>query len=180
MRPLSLLLSYAQDTLNKLFLLLLLRGLGLGFLPLTQASEEQLRSRGMQEVNEVFAVDRPCGQELYRHLLRGEADLAGPGVGDYNELESILPRDYNPLLTAKETQKAIFHLRRYIEDNLCKEPGLMMVQVLLIVDVERGVNDMLDRDDSRTPIRFHISNDRDKPPIDTRWCKQPPSGNASP
>jgi len=97
-----------------------------------------------------------------------KADLAGPGIGDYAELEKILPPDYNPLLTPKETQKAIFHLRRYIEDNLCKELGLMMVQVPLIVDVESGVNDMLDRDGSRTPIQFHISNDRDKNPIDAQ------------
>jgi asparagine synthetase A len=42
----------------------------------------------------------------------------------------------------------------------------MMVQVPLIVDVNSGVNDMLDRDGSRTPIQFHISNDYDKyPPI---------------
>ena len=97
-----------------------------------------------------------------------KADLAGPGIGDYTELEKILPQDYNPLLTPKETQKAIFHLRRYIEDNLCKELRLMMVQVPLIVDVESGVNDMLDRDGSRTPIQFHISNDRGKHPIDAQ------------
>ncbi|HXJ88817.1 MAG TPA: aspartate--ammonia ligase [Candidatus Binatia bacterium] len=97
-----------------------------------------------------------------------KADLAGPGIGDYAELEKVLPQGYNPLLTAEETQKAIFHLRRYIEDNLCKELGLMMVQVPLIVDVESGVNDMLDRDGSRTPIQFHISNDRDKHPIDAQ------------
>ena len=97
-----------------------------------------------------------------------KADLAGPGIGDYVELKKILPRDYNPLLTPKETQQAIFHLKRYIEDNLCKELSLMMVEVPLIVDAESGVNDMLDRDGSRTPIQFHISNDRDKHPIDAQ------------
>src|SRR6201988_334788 len=97
-----------------------------------------------------------------------KADLAGPGIGDYAELEKILPQDYHPLLTPRETQKAIFHLRRYIEDNLCHELGLMMVQVPLIVDVESGVNDMLDRDGSRTPIQFHVSNDRNKNPIDAQ------------
>ena len=97
-----------------------------------------------------------------------KADLAGPGIGNYADLEKILPHDYNPLLTRKETQRAIFHLRRYIEDNLCKELGLMMVQVPLIVDSESGVNDMLDRDGSRTPIQFHISNDRGKNPIDAQ------------
>ena len=44
----------------------------------------------------------------------------------------------------------------------------MMVEVPLIVDVESGVNDMLDRDGSRTPIEFHISNDRDKHPVDAQ------------
>src|SRR5215467_12290421 len=97
-----------------------------------------------------------------------KADLAGPGIGNYAELEKILPQDYTSLLTRKETQKAIFHLRRYIEDNLCKELGLQMVQVPLIVEIESGVNDMLDRDGSRTPIQFHISNDRNKNPIDAQ------------
>ena len=44
----------------------------------------------------------------------------------------------------------------------------MMVQVPLIVDVESGVNDLLDRDGSRTPIQFHISNDRDLHPLDAQ------------
>jgi aspartate--ammonia ligase len=97
-----------------------------------------------------------------------KADLAGPGIGDYNELEKILPKDYKSLLSIRETQEAIFHLRRYIEDNLCRELNLMMVQVPLIVDIEAGVNDMLDRDGSRTPVGFHISNDRDKHPVDAQ------------
>jgi aspartate--ammonia ligase len=44
----------------------------------------------------------------------------------------------------------------------------MMVQVPLIVDAQSGVNDMLDRDGSRTPVQFHISNDYDKHPIDAQ------------
>ena len=43
-----------------------------------------------------------------------QADLAGPGIGDYNELEKILPQDYSSLLTPKETQKAIFSVKNYI------------------------------------------------------------------
>src|SRR6202158_2943313 len=97
-----------------------------------------------------------------------KADLAGPGIGDYKELEKILPRDYRSLLTPKETQQAIFQVKRYIEDNLCKELNLMMVEVPLIVDVESGVNDMLDRDGSRTPVQFHISNDRNLHPIEAQ------------
>ncbi len=97
-----------------------------------------------------------------------KADLAGPGIGDYDQLQHILPRDYNPLLNPKETQQAIFQVKRYIEDNLCKELNLMMVEVPLIVDAESGVNDMLDRDGSRTPIQFHISNDHDKHPLEAQ------------
>ena len=96
------------------------------------------------------------------------ADLAGPGIGDYEKLKKILPRDYKPLLGPKETMKALFAVKQYIEDNLCKELNLMMVQVPLIVDSESGVNDYLDRDGSRTPIQFHISNDFDKHPIDAQ------------
>ena len=96
------------------------------------------------------------------------ADLAGPGIGSYEELEQILPNDYRSLLNPKETQKAIFAARNYIEENLCKELNLMMVTVPLIVDIESGVNDLLDRDGSRTPIQFHISNDYGKHPIDAQ------------
>jgi len=97
-----------------------------------------------------------------------KADLAGPGIGDYNELKKILPQDYSSLLTPKETQKAITALKNYIEEGLCKKLNLMRVEVPLIVDVESGVNDMLDRDGSRTPIGFHISNDYDKHPVDAQ------------
>jgi len=109
-------------------------------------------------------------------MVDKRADLAGPGIGDYDKLEKILPQDYSPLLTPKETQKAITSVKTYIEANLCKELNLMMVTVPLIVESESGVNDYLDRDGSRTPIRFHISNDRDKNPIEaevvqaaTKW-----------
>jgi aspartate--ammonia ligase len=97
-----------------------------------------------------------------------KADLAGPGIGDYVELEKILPRDYHSLLDPRETQEAITALKNYIEESLCKELNLIRVTVPLIVDVESGVNDYLDRDGSRTPVQFHISNDFDKNPIDAQ------------
>jgi len=97
-----------------------------------------------------------------------KADLAGPGIGDYRELEKILPSDYSSLLDPKENQRAISAVKQYIEENLCRELNLMMVTVPLIVDIESGVNDMLDRDGSRTPVQFHISNDRDKNPVDAQ------------
>ena len=96
------------------------------------------------------------------------ADLAGPGVGTYGDVERVLPEDYRSLLSPRDTQRAIFVARRYIEDGLCRELGLEMVQVPLIVDAQSGVNDMLDRDGSRTPVSFHISNDNGVHPIDAQ------------
>ena len=108
--------------------------------------------------------------------LDKQADLAGPGIGNYAELEHVLPQNYHSLLTPKETQRAIFAAKNYIEENLCRELNLMMVTVPLIVDAGSGVNDYLDRDGSRTPIQFHISNDYNQNPIDaevvqaaTKW-----------
>jgi aspartate--ammonia ligase len=109
-------------------------------------------------------------------MLDKKADLAGPGIGDYTELEKTLPPDYSSLLSPKETQIALYAVKDYIEQNLCKELNLIRVTVPLIVDVSSGINDYLDRDGSRTPIRFHISNDRGKNPVDaevvqaaTKW-----------
>ena len=82
------------------------------------------------------------------------ADLAGPGISTYPEVEKILPTDYQALLGPKETQHAITAVKRYIEDGLCRELNLFRVEVPLIVSAESGVNDYLDRDGSRTPIEF--------------------------
>jgi aspartate--ammonia ligase len=84
-----------------------------------------------------------------------KADLAGPGVSTYPEVEKILPNDYEPVLPPKERMKALFEIKKYIEEGLCKELNLFMVQVPLIVDSRSGVNDMLDRDGSRTPVEFN-------------------------
>jgi aspartate--ammonia ligase len=97
-----------------------------------------------------------------------KADLAGPGIGDYAELVNILPKDYASALNPKETQQALTAVKQYIEENLCKELNLIRVECPLIVDVQSGVNDYLDRDGSRTPIDFHIKNDYDKHPIDAQ------------
>jgi aspartate--ammonia ligase len=72
--------------------------------------------------------------------------------------------------------QALYGAKRLLEDRLSEELNLTMVQVPLIVDGESGVNDYLDRDGSRTPIRFHVSNDRELHPLDaevvqaaTKW-----------
>jgi aspartate--ammonia ligase len=91
-----------------------------------------------------------------------KADLAGPGIGNYAQLEQDLPKNYNSFLDRKETQKALFDVKNYIEENLNKELNLMMVTCPLIVDVDSGVNDYLDRDGSRTPIDFQCGLGLDK------------------
>ena len=92
-----------------------------------------------------------------------KADLAGPGISTYEEVEKILPSDYKPLLPPKERMRALYAIKSYIEENLCKELNLTMVQVPLIVDRDSGVNDYLDRDGSRTPIEFPCGLGLEKP-----------------
>jgi aspartate--ammonia ligase len=82
------------------------------------------------------------------------ADLAGPGISTYEAVEKILPADYDPILSPKETQQAIQLVKNYIEDGLCRELNLFRVECPLIMDRDSGMNDYLDRDGSRTPIDF--------------------------
>jgi len=87
-------------------------------------------------------------------MMNKKADLAGPGIGTYEEVERVLPDGYESLLTPKETQLAIKGIKNYIEEGLSKELDLFRVECPLIVDKESGMNDYLDRDGSRTPIDF--------------------------
>ena len=92
-----------------------------------------------------------------------QADLAGPGIGSYDEIERILPADYRSLLDPKETQFALTELKRYIADHLCEELNLFPVEVPLIVSRESGLNDYLDRDGSRSPVEFPCGLGLEKP-----------------
>jgi aspartate--ammonia ligase len=83
-----------------------------------------------------------------------EADLAGPGVSTYEEVEKILPNDYEPLLSRKDTQKAIMDVKSFIEEGLCRELNIFRIESPLIMEKASGMNDYLDRDGSRTPIDF--------------------------
>jgi len=83
-----------------------------------------------------------------------EADLAGPGVSTYEELEMVLPNDYSSILSRKETQIAIAEIKKTMEEGLCRELNLIRVESPLIMDRDSGMNDYLDRDGSRTPIDF--------------------------
>ena len=91
------------------------------------------------------------------------ADLAGPGIGTYEDVAASLPTDYHALLTPRETMEALYEAKRFIEDGLCRELNLMQVQVPLIVDRDSGVNDLLDRDGSRTPVEFTCGLGLDEP-----------------
>jgi len=87
-------------------------------------------------------------------MVDKKADLAGPGISTYEQVDKILPRNYQALLGPKERMKAVYRVKNFIEENLCKELNLFMVQVPLIVTKDSGVNDYLDRDGSRTPVDF--------------------------
>lgn len=82
------------------------------------------------------------------------ADLAGPGISTYPEVERVLPDGYSSILDPRETQIALAKVRRFIEDGLCEQLNLIRVEVPLIVSRQSGVNDYLDRDGSRTPVEF--------------------------
>ncbi|MBN1825433.1 MAG: aspartate--ammonia ligase [Candidatus Eisenbacteria bacterium] len=81
-------------------------------------------------------------------------DLAGPGVSTYEKLETVLPKDYKPVLSPGKRMKALYMLKDLIEKGMSRELNLQMVQVPLIVDKHSGMNDYLDRDGSRTPVEF--------------------------
>ena len=113
-------------------------------------------------------------------VLDKKADLAGPGIGSYEELEKVLPTDYTPLLDPKKTQLAITAVKRYIEDGLCRELNLMRVEVPLIVDADSGVNDYLDRDGSRGPRHVsHRERQRRAPDRRRRSSRRPRNGRGS-
>jgi aspartate--ammonia ligase len=92
-----------------------------------------------------------------------KADLAGPGISTYEEVAKILPADYKPILKPMDRMKALYEIKRYVEDGLAEQLNLQLVQVPLIVDKLSGVNDYLDRDGSRTPIEFPAGLGLDKP-----------------
>jgi aspartate--ammonia ligase len=91
------------------------------------------------------------------------ADLAGPGISTYEQVAEVLPTGYRSVLNPMETMEALFAAKAAIEDGLCRELNLKMVQVPLIVSRESGVNDMLDRDGSRTPVEFPAGLGLDEP-----------------
>ena len=83
-----------------------------------------------------------------------KADLAGPGISTYEEVEKILPNDYEPLQPPLERMEALFEIK------------------------ESGVNDMLDRDGSRTPVEFPCGLGLEKRLIRARSCRRRRSGSA--
>ncbi len=50
-------------------------------------------------------------------MSRKELDLAGPGIGNYDELEGVLPTGYRSLLDPKQTQRAITLVKERIEER---------------------------------------------------------------
>ncbi|MCL2181597.1 MAG: aspartate--ammonia ligase, partial [Treponema sp.] len=55
----------------------------------------------------------------------------------------IVPKDYKPLLSVYETQKAIGAIKRIFEDNLSAALNLKRVSAPLFVEPQSGLNDDL-------------------------------------
>lgn len=121
----------------------------------------------VHEIPDTVQVHKEAGLTLAdrrrKDMVDKKTDLAGPGIGDYDELARDLPSDYQALLPPMARMKAVFAVKNYIETKLCKELNLQMVQVPLIVDKDSGVNDYLDRDESRTPVEFRCGLGLDTP-----------------
>ncbi len=81
-------------------------------------------------------------------------DLAGPGIGTYEQVAEGLPKDYDPVLSVKETQWALALVKQKMEEGLSRRLNLFRVECPLILERDSGMNDYLDRDGSRTPIDF--------------------------
>ena len=82
------------------------------------------------------------------------SDLTGPGISTYEEVNKILPDNYEAILPPLKRMEALYMIKDFIEKGLAKALNLQMVQVPLIVRKDSGVNDYLDRDGSRTPVEF--------------------------
>lgn len=49
-----------------------------------------------------------------------KADLAGPGISTYEEVNKILPNDYKALLPPLKRMEALYMVKEYIEKTLPK------------------------------------------------------------
>jgi hypothetical protein len=65
---------------------------------------------GRNCVTETFEQDTcpQCSAPPVDSQSSKKADLAGPGIGDYAELEQILPGNYHPLPLPKKRRKQFF------------------------------------------------------------------------
>ncbi|MBQ4269602.1 MAG: aspartate--ammonia ligase [Clostridia bacterium] len=68
--------------------------------------------------------------------------------------KTILPKNYQPVLTVNETQRAIGVLKRTFEDKLCLALNLRRVSAPLFVDPKTGLND--DLSGVERPVEFTL------------------------
>ena len=68
--------------------------------------------------------------------------------------KTIIPKDYRPVLTINETQRAIGVLKRTFEDKLCLALNLRRVSAPLFVDPQTGLND--DLSGVERPVEFTL------------------------
>jgi len=77
-------------------------------------------------------LDRRAASLRPRVRSSKAADLVGPGISTYEDVDKILPADYRPLLPPRERAKCLHAAKRFVEDNLCRMLNLIMVPVPLV------------------------------------------------
>ena len=72
-----------------------------------------------------------------------QADLAGPGIGNYEDLEKILPQGYSSILTPRETQQALWAVKAAIEETPCWQPDAAASPPLAVFETCFGIRPSL-------------------------------------
>ena len=70
-------------------------------------------------------------------------------------LDLIIPKDYDPKLSIRETQEAIRYIRETFQDEFGKEMGLNRVSAPMYVEKSSGINDNLNGYEK--PVSFTLA-----------------------
>jgi hypothetical protein len=68
----------------------------------------------------VFSSRSPFEEEDSSMAGDKKADLAGPGISTYEEVDRILPTSYEAVLPPLERMKALYAIKDYIEKGLAR------------------------------------------------------------
>lgn len=90
-------------------------------------------------------------------------------------MELIIPKDYDPRLSIRETQDAIKYIRDTFQKEMGREMHLERISAPLFVEKSSGLNDNLNG--TERPVSFDMLGYPAKP---WRWCILWRNGNVWP